>query len=87
VGAIFQDCHVRVLLDSWYMRCQVIQYAQAWGFAVIGQIRRDTALSAVPEEAVVVGDKRRRGRPRVYGLKYTPERVAALPERRVRLWL
>lgn len=87
VGAIFQDCHVRVLLDCWYMRCKVIQYAQAWGFAVIGQVRRDTALYAVPVEEVVVEGKRRRGRPRVYGLKYTPERVAALPERCVRLWL
>ena len=44
VGAIFQDCHVRVLLDCWYMRRLVIQDAHAWGFAVIGQIRRDTAL-------------------------------------------
>jgi len=87
VGAIFQDCHVRVLLDCWYMRCKVIQYAQAWGFAVIGQVRRDTALYALPVEVVVVSGQRRRGRPRVYGLKYTPERVAVLPERRVRLWL
>ena len=87
VGAIFQDCQVRVLLDCWYMRCKVIQYAHAWGFAVIGQVRRDTALYALPMEGVVVGGKRRRGRPRVYGLKYTPEQVAALPERRVRLWL
>ena len=54
---------------------------------MIGQVRRDTALYALPVEAGVVGGKRRRGRPRVYGLKYTPERVAALPERRVRLWL
>lgn len=87
VGAIFQDCHVRVLLDCWYMRCTVIQYAQAWGFAVIGQVRRDTALYALPVEVAAGGGPRRRGRPRVYGLKYTPERVAALPERRVRLWL
>ena len=87
VGAILQDCQVRVLLDCWYMRCKVIQYAQAWGFAVIGQVRRDTALYALPVEVVGVSGQRRRGRPRVYGLKYTPERVAALPERRVRLWL
>ena len=86
VGAIFQDCQVRVLLDCWYMRCRVIQYAHAWGLAVIGQVRRDTALYAIPEVVVVRG-QRRRGRPRRYGLKYTPARVAALPERRVRLWL
>lgn len=35
----------------------------------------------------MVGGLRRRGRPRRYGLKYTPERVTTLPERRVRLWL
>jgi hypothetical protein len=87
VGAILQDCQVRVLLDCWYMRCKVIQYAHAWGFAVIGQVRRDTALYALPVEVVGGSGQRRRGRPRVYGLKYTPERVAALPERRVRLWL
>jgi hypothetical protein len=87
VGAIFQDCQVRVLLDGRYIRCRVIQYAQAWGFAVVGQVRRDTALYAFPMEVVVAGGQRRRGRPRRYGLKYTPERVATLPERRVRLWL
>lgn len=87
VGAIFQDCQVRVLLDCWYMRCKVIHYAHAWDFAVIGQVRRDTALYALPVVEVTAGGKRRRGRPRVYGLKYTSERVAALPERRVRLWL
>jgi len=84
VGVIFQDLQVRVLLDCWYMRAAVIQYAQAWGFAVVGQVRRDTALFAVP---AAVATSRRRGRPRQYGPKYTPERVAALPERRVRLWL
>ena len=29
VGAIFQDCHVRLLLDCWYRRCRVIPYASA----------------------------------------------------------
>jgi hypothetical protein len=87
VGARFQDCHVRVLWDCWYRRCKVIQHAQAWDCAVIGQVRRDTALYALPVVAVTAVGKRRRGRPRVEGLQYTPERVAALPERRGRLWL
>ena len=30
---------------------------------------------------------RRRGRKRLYGMKYTPEQIAALPEVRVKLWL
>ena len=62
VGPIFQDGHVRLLLDCWYLRCLVIQYAQAWGFAVIGQVRRDTALDALSVEAVVVGGQHWRGR-------------------------
>ena len=87
VGASFQDGHGRVLLACGYRRCKVIPYAQAWDFAVIGQVRRDTALDALPVEEGVIGGKRRRGRPRVYGRQYTPERVAALPEHGVRLWL
>jgi hypothetical protein len=83
LGAVFQDLPVRVLLDSWYMRQQVIEYALAWGFEVIGQVRRDTALYALPQ---ALGSARR-GRRRVYGLKYTPAQVAVLPEYRVRLWL
>jgi hypothetical protein len=65
VGAIFQDCQVRVLLACGYRRRRVIQYAQAWGFAGIGQVRRDPALDALPVEVVGVGGQRRRGRPRV----------------------
>ena len=44
VGALLQDCPGRVLWDCWYLRGKVIQSAPAWGFAVIGQGRRDTAL-------------------------------------------
>ena len=87
VGAIVQDCPVRVLWDCGYRRCKVIQYAQAWGFAVSGQVRRDPALDALPMEGVVVGGQRRRGRPRVDGLKSTPAPGAVLPECRGRRWL
>jgi hypothetical protein len=69
VGASFQDGHVRLLLACWYRRCKVIPYAQAWGFAVLGQVRRDPALYALPVEEVVVGGQRRRGRPQIYGLQ------------------
>lgn len=85
VGAIFPPYRVRVLFDCWYMRRWLIQYVQAWGFAVIGRVRQDTALYMVPEPPTA--SSRRRGRPRRYGARYTPERVAALPESRVRLWL
>jgi hypothetical protein len=76
IGWVFRDLQVRVLLDSWYMRRVLIDYILSWGFQVIGQVRYDTALYALPEPA----PGKRRGRPRQYGFKYTPERVAALPE-------
>ena len=72
-----------VLMDSWYMRRQVIDTALNQGYGVIGQIRKDTALYAEP----VQPERPRRGRPRRYGEKYTIERVAALAEKRITLKL
>jgi len=66
-----------VLMDSWYMRGKLIASLQGMDYHVIGQVRRDTALYKVPE---LTG---KRGRPRKYGDKYTPERVAGLKEVRV----
>lgn len=83
LGWVFAGLHVRVLLDSGYMRRVVIEYALAWGFQVLGQVRRDTALYALP----VPAPARRCGRPRCYGAKYTAEAVAGLPQYRVKLWL
>lgn len=80
---VFSEVRVRLLLDCWYMRRLVIEYALSWEVQVIGQVRHDTALYALPEPV----EGRRRGRKRLYGLKYTPEQVAALPEVRVKLWL
>jgi len=45
---------------------------------VIGCVRRDLALFDVPKAP----RKRRQGRPRKYGARLTPARVAALPEHR-----
>src|SRR3954453_7021495 len=50
----------------------------AAGRTVIGCVRRDLALFAVPKPP----RKRHKGRPRKYGAQLTPERVAALPEQR-----
>jgi hypothetical protein len=69
---------VRVLLDAWFMRARLIEAAVADGHAVIGRVRRDLALYAVPRPP----RHRRRGRPRKYGPRMTPERVEALPVRR-----
>src|SRR5205085_4113542 len=69
---------VRLLLDAWFMRARLIEAAVADGHTVIGRARRDLALYAVPRPP----RRRRRGRPRKYGPRMTPERVAALPVHR-----
>lgn len=69
---------VRLLLDAWFMRARLIEAAVADGHTVIGRARRDLALYAVPRPP----RQRRRGRPRKYGPRMTPERVAALPVHR-----
>src|SRR5690242_791829 len=69
---------VRLLLDAWFMRARLIEAALADGHTVIGRVRRDLALYAVPRPP----PRRRRGRPRKYGPRMTPERVAALPVHR-----
>jgi hypothetical protein len=69
---------VRLLLDAWFMRARLIEAAVAGGHTVIGRARRDLALHAVPRPP----RRRRPGRPRKYGPRMTPERVAALPVHR-----
>src|SRR5689334_18644153 len=69
---------VRLLLDAWFVRARLIEAALADGHTVIGRARRDLALYAVPRPP----RRRRRGRPRKYGARMTPERVAALPVHR-----
>jgi hypothetical protein len=83
LGPVFREVQVRLLLDCGSMRRRVIEYALSWEVQVIGQVRHDTALYALPEPV----EGRRRGRKRLYGMKCTPERVATLPEVRVKLWL
>jgi DDE superfamily endonuclease len=68
----------RLLLDAWFMRAKLIEAAVADGHTVIGRARRDLALYAVPRPP----RRRRRGRPRKYGQRMTPEKVEALPVHR-----
>jgi hypothetical protein len=77
VAPILDKRKVIVLLDSWYMRCTLISFLRKLNFQVIGQVRKDTALYDFPPPR-----SGKRGRPRIYGDKYTPEKVAALPEER-----
>jgi len=74
VYRLFQGLKVRVLVDSWYMRRCFIQSMQQRDFDVIGQVRIDTRLYDEPP----LKKKGQRGRPRKYGEKYTPKRIAHL---------
>ena len=72
VGALGPVC---LLLDAWYMRGSLIRTALRLGHEVIGQVRRDTALFALPPP-------RKPGthsRPRLYGARLDADAVAALP--------
>jgi hypothetical protein len=64
-----------LLLDSWFMKGKLVQYALAQGLQVIGQVRHDTRLYARPEASA----KRGRGRPRRYGRRYTKAVRESLP--------
>ena len=74
VHRLFNDKTVRVLTDSWYMRRIFIESMLQRQFHVIGQVRIDTRLYDVPAKK----RKKQRGRPRKYGDKYTPKRIAHL---------
>lgn len=67
---------VFTLVDSWYMKWPYLSYALKRGIHTIGQVRRDTALYAMPVQ------QEGKGRPRKYGAKYTPELVNTLQEHR-----
>ena len=70
VGALGPVC---LLLDAWYMRGSLIRTALRLGHEVIGQVRRDTALFALPPPR----EPGRRGR--LYGARLDADTVAALP--------
>jgi hypothetical protein len=72
VGALGPVC---LLLDAWYMRGSLIRTALRLGHEVIGQVRRDTALFALPPPR----QPGRRGRSRLYGTRLDVDAVAALP--------
>jgi len=70
-----------LLLDAWYMRGSLIRAALRRGHAVVGQVRRDTALFRLPPPR----PPGTRGRPRVYGERIDAEAVAQLPASRHRI--
>jgi hypothetical protein len=74
---------IRVLFDSWFMRARLVLPLLQRQFHVIGQARYDTALFLPP----LPPTGKRRGRPRKYGQRLTPELVAALPATTLSLFL
>jgi len=82
VRPVLQGRLATLLIDSWYMRKTLLLAAERMGYLVIGQVRKDTALYLAPP--LRTG---KRGRPRKYGARMTPEAVALLPETRQRLFL
>src|SRR5918996_1913927 len=66
---------VCLLLDAWSMRGSLIRTALRLGHEVIGQVRRDTALFALPPPL----QPGKRGRSRLYGARLDADTVAALP--------
>jgi DDE superfamily endonuclease len=81
IAPVFAGQKVITLVDSWFMKWPYLKYVLHLGFNAIGQVRYDTALFGIP---VFTG---KRGRPRKYGDKFTPEVVAALPVTRERIFL
>ena len=75
VFALFSGKKVRLLMDSWYMRGDLIGAMLAQEIHVIGQIRIDTRLYFAPEKNTTV----KRGRPAKYGVKFTRDYIDALP--------
>ena len=73
---------VRLLTDAWFMRRRLLLPLLRSRGQFIGQVRKDTALFRVPPPR-----SSRRGRPRIYGDKITPEDIAALPAEIVSLHL
>ena len=78
-------CHIpsTMLVDSWFMRKALLLPVLELGIHVIGQVRIDTALFDIPKPRRQPG----RGRPKVYGAKYTKERVDALSAKRVKIFI
>jgi len=81
VAPVFVGLHVRLLMDSWYMRGNLLAYALSLGFHIFGQVRKDTALYMAPNQTG------KRGRPRKYGEKYTPDAVRRLPVTWIKLFV
>ena len=78
-----KDRGLRLLTDCWYMNWTLIEPALEMNIEVIGQIPSNRALYAIPPTPTV----KKRGRPKKYGIKMTPEQVKKLPEEKATVWM
>jgi DDE superfamily endonuclease len=83
MNPVLADVSTTMLVDSWFMRKTLLLPALEEGFEVIGQVRIDTALYAIPEPPKQKG----RGRPKIYGEKQTHDHFMALPAKRAKMHL
>lgn len=67
---------IRCLVDSWYMKSTFVLPLLKKGIHVIGQARIDTALFKHPD--ISPANKRKRGRPRKYGMRLTETLLSKL---------
>ena len=81
--SLYSDKTVRLLMDSWYMRGDLIRTMQAQKIEVIGQVRHDTRLYDIP----VTPKKKQRGRPAKYGKQVTASRVNRIATTETKLFL
>lgn len=77
---------MRLLVDAWYMRRNLLLPLLEKKIHVIGQVRHDTALF-FPPAPVQINQPKKRGRKRIYGAKVTAEHLERLPVTQQKLQL
>jgi hypothetical protein len=76
LAPVMMNKSVRLLFDAWFMRARLVLPLLSRKMRIIGQARRDAALS-----------KPRRGRPKTYVIKMTPDAIRNLPLTEIKLTL
>nr|MDT0253596.1 transposase [Endozoicomonas sp.] len=81
------DKAIRLLTDCWFMNWTLMKPALELGYEVVGHIPKNRVLYALPIVAFPPSPFKKRGKPRKYGVKMTPDEVEKLPETRMPVWL
>jgi hypothetical protein len=83
LAPVMMNKPVRLLFDAWFMRARLVLPLLSRKMPIIGQARCDTALFLPPDVVLKPG----RGRPKIYGIKMTPDAILNLPATEVKLTL